>query len=37
LRLPIIIGRYHSHPGTQAEFRASEDQENLKKSNVLML
>jgi hypothetical protein len=23
LRLPVVIGNYHSHPGEQAEFRAS--------------
>ncbi len=37
LRLPIIIGRYHSHPGTQAEFRACEDEENLKTSKILVI
>lgn len=31
LRLPYLIGRYHSHPGEQAEFRnpASEEEERL--------
>jgi FkbM family methyltransferase len=27
LRLPLVIGNYHSHPQTQAEFRAADERE----------
>jgi len=29
LRLPIVIGNYHSHPNDQAEFRGKSDPKEL--------
>ena len=33
-RLPLVIGRYYSSPGEQAEFRAHEDHEKLRQFGV---
>jgi ADP-heptose:LPS heptosyltransferase len=33
-RLPVILGRYSSHPGDQAEFREAPDQEREKLRNL---
>ena len=34
IRLPILIGKYFSSPSDQAEFRANEDAELLKRYGV---
>jgi hypothetical protein len=38
LRLPFVVGRYHSHPGDQAEFRspAAEEAEKAQETGVIL-
>jgi hypothetical protein len=34
LKLPVLIGNYHSHPGEQAEFRSADEHEVLAREGV---
>jgi hypothetical protein len=36
VRLPLVIGNYHSHPGDQAEFRGAGEQERLGSQGIQM-
>lgn len=36
IRLPIVLGNYHSHPGDQAEFRSSNEHERLSTVGIQM-
>jgi len=35
IRLPLVIGNYHSHPGDQAEFRNADEHEKLTSEGIL--
>lgn len=34
IRLPLVIGNYHSHPAEQAEFRSADEHETLAREGV---
>jgi hypothetical protein len=34
VRLPLVIGNYHSHPGEQAEFRHADEHQRLNQEGV---
>ena len=36
IRLPLIVGNYHSHPGDQAEFRSDDEHELLSTLGIRM-